>query len=505
MPADVKRQPASTRSRATPALKSTTANISNFTRTTKNAGSNDVKKNITAAVKPAVKLAALTPNSRKRKVVAPTDDDDSSADERTPTKKVSLTPAPLKSVETPQKRGRGRPTKKARATPASPKSRPTPLKRARSPSVSDSDTASSINTDKLFKRLRLESSPLRASSPLTADTSATESDFEPSSSDRRLPSEILSLINLYSSFLKTLTFHFAHNGTNVPVDLRSLCPNVARAWGKKAVTENDIRICLGVQNLTTSLLTLSDYGRGKICLEVDANKLPGGHLNEKLLNHDYHNKMQQLWCRFSANGDRDTVRFTNSLPKAPITICGSVAKAAPVLAKGQKRLEELKQGIALKRQEKEAKPAVAAAAANALTNPDGTKMSLLDRIRHKQLAKASLPADLSPAELARRAALHRVAEVTSLLGMLSRASAGGAQGRISFPMPAVLEKLKDSFRMGISREEGAVCIRILAQEVAPEWIRVVTIGERENVVMEASRQLSKVEAEKRVQTIIAKL
>ncbi|KAK6864032.1 hypothetical protein PG995_000560 [Apiospora arundinis] len=493
MPAAVKRQPASTRSKATPAKKPANANISNFTRTTKNAGNDEIKKNITAAVKPVVKLAALTPNSRKRKVVASSDDDDSSADERTPTKKVSLTPAPLKSVETPQKRGRGRPTKKTRATP-------TPLKRARSPSVSDSDTASSINTDKLFKRLRLESSPLRASSPLTADTSATESDFEPC-----LPSEILSLINLHSSFLKTLTLHYAHNGTNVPVDLRSLCPNIARAWGKKAVTENDIRICLGVQNLTASLLTLSNYGRGKICLEVDASKLPGGHLNEKLLNHDYRSKMEQLWRRFSANRDRDTLRFTNSLPKAPITICDSVVKATPVLAKGQKRLEELKQGIAFKKQEKEAKPVAAAAVANSMTNPDGSKMSLLDRIRHKQLAKAALPAGLSPAELERRAALHRVAEVTSLLGMLSRSSAGGAQGRISFTMQVVLEKLKDSFRMGISREEGAVCIRILAQEVAPEWIRVVKIGEQENVVIEACRQMSKVEAERRVQAIVAKL
>ncbi|KAK7965244.1 hypothetical protein PG996_000402 [Apiospora saccharicola] len=496
MPAAVKRQSASTRSKATPAVKSGSANISSFTRTTKNAGNNDIKKNVAPAVKPAVKLAALTPQSRKRKVVAPADDDSDSSSDETPTKKVSLTPTPLKSVETPQKRGRGRPQKKARATP-------TPLKRARSPSVSDSD-ASSINTDKLFKRLRLASSPLRASSPLTADTSATEYDSEPPT-ERGLPSEILSLIHLHSSFLKTLTLHYAHNGTNVPVDLRSLCPNVARAWGKKAVTENDIRICLGVENMTASLLTLSNYGRGKVCLEVDSSKLPGGHLNEKQLNQDYHDKMEQLWCRFSAKGDTDTVRFTNSLPKAPVTICDSVAKAAPVLAKGQKRLEELKQGLAQKKQEKETKPLLAAAAANTLTNPDGSKMSLLDRIRHKQLAKASLPADLSPAELERRAALHRVAEVTSLLGMLSRSSAGGSQGRISFTMPAVLEKLKDSFRMGISREEGAVCIRILAQEVAPEWIRVVTIGDRENVVIEASRQLSKAEAERRVQVIVAKL
>ncbi|KAK8050506.1 hypothetical protein PG994_012236 [Apiospora phragmitis] len=497
MPAAVKRQPASTRSKATPAKKSGSANITSFTRTTKNAGNNDLKKNVTPAVKPAVKLAALTSESRKRKAVAPADDDNSSSADETPIKKVALIPTPLKSVETPQKRGRGRPAKKARAAPA-------PLKRARSPSVSDSD-ASSVNTDKLFKRLRLESSPLRSSSPLTADTSAAEPDFEPApSSERGLPSEIISLINLHSSFLKTLTLHYAHNGTNVPVDLRSLCPNIARAWGKKAVTENDIRICLGVQNMTASLLTLSNYGRGKICLEVDSSKLPGGHLNEKELNRDYHNKMEQLWRRFTAHGETDTLRFTNSLPKAPITICDSVAKAAPVLAKGQKRLEELKQGIAMKKQEKDAKPAAAAAAANSLTNPDGSKMSLLDRIRHKQLAKASLPADLSPAELERRAALHRVAEVTSLLGMLSRSSAGGSQGRISFTMTVVLEKLKDSFRMGISREEGAVCIRILAQEVAPEWIRVVTIGERENVVIEASRQLSKVEAERRVQAIIAK-
>lgn len=176
-----------------------------------------------------------------------------------------------------------------------------------------------------------------------------------------------------------------------------------------------------------------------------------------------------------------------------------------MLAKGQKRLEELKFGIAQKKQEKEAKAQALkkqtqAGADAPMTNADGSKMSVLDRIRLKSLQKAALPAGLSQAEIERRAALQRAAEVAACLGMLSRAAGQG--GRVSFSMAATLEKLKDSFRMGISKEEGAACVRLLASEVAPEWVRVITINGRENVVLEMDRQLSKADVERRVKGIL---
>ncbi|XDG04583.1 hypothetical protein ABKA04_004198 [Annulohypoxylon sp. FPYF3050] len=491
----------------TPAGKQqSSSNISSFTRVSKSTTKTDIKKDnvLTSTPKKTATLEPLTPASRKRKVVPSIEED--SADE-TPTK-LSLPAVKSTKAITPIKSTRSRSSKKVR-----PES--TPKKRVRSSSVSDSEE-STINTGALFKRLRLESSPSRSSSPLTADTPITVYSENEEDSDvaapkaSRLPDEVLALLDLHSALLKTLTLHYAHNGYRVPADLRVLCPNVARAWGKKKVTDGDIRICLGVLTLSskdTPLFSLSNYGRGKVCIEIDAKQQRGGRpLEEDKLNSIFRENMQTLWTQFTASGQTNSTTFTLSLPKAPVTLCESVAKAAPVLAKGQKRLEELKFGIAQKKQEKEAKAQALkkqtqSSADTPMTNADGSKMSVLDRIRLKSLQKAALPAGLSQAQIERRAALQRASEVAACLGMLSRAGGQGGS-RVSFSMAATLEKLKDSFRMGISKEEGATCVRLLASEVAPEWVRVITISGRENVVLETDRQLSKADVERRVKGIL---
>ncbi|KAI1485202.1 hypothetical protein F5X96DRAFT_361137 [Biscogniauxia mediterranea] len=521
MPAIKQRRKASTRPKTTPTQQPAEASIASFARISKTISHPEAKKEQASTPKKAVKVEAITPASRKRKAVA-TVDNDSSADER-PTKLVlppstpSKTPKPAVKSAKPN---RGSPLKQARPTP-------TPRKRARSPSVSDSDD---VNTGALLKKLRLESSPSRSSSPLTANTSIADSDVsdsEPAKS-HQLPEEVLSLISLHSALLKTLTIHYAHNGTNVPVDLRVLCPNVARAWGKKKVTAAEIRICIGVLNSNatasqsgSNLFSLLNYGRGKVCIEIDTAH-GSRPLNEKKLNDQFSDNMRSLWAQhLAAHGDAgdDVVStFTSTLPKAPIPLCASVVKAAPVLARGQRRLEEFKSGLAAKKQEKESSSASPSSSASAKPNSDpasqgaaggadSPKMSLLDRIRMKSLQKATaLPtAGLSPEQLARRAALQRVEEVSSLVGMLSRATDGGDSGRVAFPMPTLLEKLKDSFRMGISREEGAACVRLLAAEVAPEWVRVVVIGTRENVVVEADAQVGRAEVARRVRALMERV
>ncbi|KAI1499823.1 hypothetical protein F5X99DRAFT_410611 [Biscogniauxia marginata] len=515
MPAIKQRRKASTKPKATPTQQPASSSIASFARVSKTISNPGVKKEQTSTPKKDVKLEAITPASRKRKAVA-TVDDDSSADER-PGKLVLPLSTPSKAATAavhPTKRRRGRPSKKAQPEP-------TPRERVRSPSVTGSDE-SAVDTGSLLKQLRLESSPSRCSSPLTANTSIADpdvSDNEPAN-PHRLLDEVLSLIGLHSALLKTLTLHYAHNGTDVPADLRVLCPNIARAWGKKKVTAAEVRICIGVLNGTSrpdskNLFSLLNYGRGKVCIEIDPAH-GSSPLDEKKLNAQFSDNVRSLWTQYlTANGtSADASAFAATLPKAPVTLCESVVKAAPVLAKGQKRLEEFKSGLAAKKQEKESSsssppqpkqnqtPAAAPAGDVPMANASGPKMSLLDRIRHKSLQKAALAAaGLSPAQLARRAALQRVEEVASLVGMLSRASSDPGS-RVSFPMAAMVEKLKDSFRMGISREEGAACVRLLAAEVAPEWVRVVVVGKRENVVIETDAQVSKAEVARRVAAVM---
>ncbi|OTB15004.1 hypothetical protein K445DRAFT_376425 [Daldinia sp. EC12] len=486
------RRKASTKPNVATPKKNASSSISEFARVSKSVTSTDVKKEVALTPKKDSTVEPLTPASRKRKVVTSIEED-SSADEQP--RKIS------------------RPAIKAQKKQKTQKTQKIAKKRARSLSVSDSDE-SAINTGVLLKRLRLESSPSRSSTPFSVNTPITEPDIDENdfvTTKAGLPEEVLALIDLHSSLLKTLTLHYAHNGSNVPADLRVLCPNVSRAWGRKQVTEADIRICLGVLNFEPEtksakpLFSLSNYGRGKICIEIDSVQHDSGRpLNEKKLNDTFHNNISTLWTRFSAtNGFDISAFFSTALPRAPITLCESVAKAAPVLSKGQKRLEELKQGMALKKQEKEAKskPQQQQSSDVQMSNAGAPKMSVLDRIRMKSLQKSSLPAgNLSPVQLQRRAALQRAPEVAGMLGMLSRAAGQG--GRVSFTMAATLEKLKDSLRMGVSREEGAACVRLLAGEVAPEWVRVVVIGGRENVVLETDRQPSKADVEGRVRGLL---
>jgi len=517
MPAVKQQRKAAAGSRVKASQQNTSSSINSFARVSKAAAVNTtVKKELGVSTpkKADVKLEALTPSSRKRKVIASVEDDNSSsADERPTTTKRAVAsslsqPSPLQ----PVKRGRGRPPKKARPEP-------TPRKRVRSPSVSDSDT-SAIDAGVFFKKLRLESSPSRCSSPFTADTSLAGSDVEADAKPTKsgeLPDEVLSLIDLHAAFLKTLTLHYVHNGSHVPADLRVLCPNVARAWGKKKVTNADIRICLGLLGSSSlpaenSPFSLSNYGRGKVCVERSKSRA-FGPLDENKLNTLFRTTITTLWNEFLAKENteisKDGNAFLATLPKVPVTLCESVVKASPILLKGQQRLEDLKHGIAIKKQEKEAPKPQSSSSSGAttntpMTNTDGTKMSLLDRIRFKSLQKASSPAGLTPAQLERRAAFQRAEEVSSLIGMLSRATGEGAGSRVSFTMPTLLEKLKDSFRMGISKPEGAACVRLLASEIAPEWIRVVTLSGRENVVVEVSCQLGKPEVARRVQEILAR-
>ncbi|KAI0205937.1 hypothetical protein F4808DRAFT_408335 [Astrocystis sublimbata] len=496
-------------SKAKPSPSPASSSISSFARVSKTIGNANTKKALGPLTpKKGTTLEAITPASRKRKVAASVEEDDSSADESPNTPATSSARKPICATTTttpvqPIKRGRGRPPKKSRPEP-------TPKKRVRSPSVSDSDV-SSVDTGALFKKLRLESSPSRFSSPVTADTSVAGSDSEfdtKPTAPGELPEEVLGLIGLHTAFLKTLTLHYAHNGSNVPADLRVLCPNIARAWGKKKVTDADIRTCLGILGKSSPSpnsgpFRLSNYGQGKVCVEIERSRT-FGPLNENKLNTTFRTNISALWTEFLANGQAETTTFLTTLPKAPVTLCDSVVKASPLLLKGQKRLEDLKHGIATKKAAplKPTTTTTASAGDTPMTNADGTKMSLLDRIRAKALQKAAMPAGLSPAQLERRAALQRAEEVAALIAMLSRASGDG--GRVSFAMSALLEKLKDSFRMGISKPEGAACVRLLAGEVAPEWIRVVTLSGRENVVVEVTCELGKPEVAKRVQNILGR-
>jgi hypothetical protein len=316
---------------------------------------------------------------------------------------------------------------------------------------------------------------------------------------QQLPAELIDLINLHAAFLTALSIHCAHNGTHSPADLRNLCPDVARAWGKRKVTLEDIRRTLGVMNTNVpegskdhriSRLSLSDYGHGKICIEIRPGAGKAGRIarpvNENLLNEIFVQGLVAAWEE--KYSDLPLQEFVENLPLEPITTCPSLVKMSPLLAKGQRRLEDLKAGIIIKKE---------AAKEKTPETSDGRKLTLLERLRVKQLHQSTLPPPPSKVELARKAALQRIDEVVAVLTILSTASSIGQQ-RISFTLPTVLGKLRDSFKTPMSKEEGAICVRLLTSEIAPEWVKIVKMGKVEALVVNRDEKPREKEIRERV-------
>lgn len=415
------------------------------------------------------------------------------------------------------------------------------------PSVDSDSDSSPLDSGNLIARLNRNfsaslstfiPSPPRStsSSPRpnsTAPTTPCESEDECEDAHKAgaLPLELLDLLRLQTSFSKTLAVHHAHHGTNAPVDLRAFFPGVAQAWGKRSVTLEDVQRCLGVISLASgsstvaNVLFLSDYGRGKICIEVQPNidVGPMGTLADQL-NATFE---AQLRARWASTKKTDVKQFIAALPKASVTACASLLKTSALRAKGQRTLEELMHGIALKKQEKAAHEAAlkapvvlaeamdvdndkTAATTTNTTTQEATPaapMNLLDRIRFRQMQRAQLQASgalaapPTPEELERRAALQRVGDIAEVLSMLCTAASLRQSNRVSFGMTAVTSKVKDSLRMPIARDEAASCIRLLAKEVAPEWLSMVSMGGREIVIMMAGKVPSKTTIQERVQNM----
>lgn len=347
---------------------------------------------------------------------------------------------------------------------------------------------------------KVEAEPIFCDSHTTLDTGADEK------RNAQWPQELTDLQNLFSSALTALTLHYAHNGTHTPCDIRQLCPNIARCWGKRAVVLNDMKRILGILNHHTpkssqaakeedekklAKLSLSDYGYSKLCIEIRTYGRQGRMarpLDENAMNTLFKSNLESLWS------DADTINiheFIKSLPLEEVRLCASVSKMSPLLAKGQRRLEDLRFGMVVKKREEEnAKAAKIKQEAEDKENEgmevDGQtptkKLSLLERLRMKAAENKSAPPPPSTEELARRAALGRLDEVVAVLTLLSTGTSVG-QARVSFTLATVLGKLKDSFKTPIAKSEAEVCIRLLSSEIAPEWCKLVKMGRGEAIVI----------------------
>lgn len=234
-----------------------------------------------------------------------------------------------------------------------------------------------------------------------------------------------------------------------------------------------------VGDVVQTQLYLSDYGLGKICIELRRGNDSGSGIcpiDEDSMNETFVKALTAIWA--ASGYDSNITALIDGISLASISVCPSVAKMSPLLAKGQRRMDEIK-AAALTRKD------TVGASKKALLDfvtTNGKKMTLLERLQEKQRLASNLPPPPSKADLSRQAGLRRLEEVVAVLSLLTTSTSMG-QSRISFTMPTVISKLKDSFRSAISKEEGEVCVKLLASEIAPEWVKVVHLRKMDQVII----------------------
>lgn len=378
---------------------------------------------------------------------------------------------------------------------------------------------------KSAKRKRVEPPAPFINTPPTSPASSQDVDLL-ESEVAYLPEELEDLETLNASFLSALSLHYAHNGTSTPVDIRSLTPSITKLWGKRKVGLDDIRLCIGLHDSGrsyslsrfSSSFTLLNYGNGRFCIELASlakKQAPiGQSFNENKLNSLFSERLRKAWQNWiKEKMDLDVATFVQQLPRAEVPMSASAAKAATLLSRGQRRLEELmksrddtEDGIckkpksgpvgglkditndgAVKATKKESKEAPLPGKENKKVDPTSALaanirgLSLLERIKTKEIQQANLSPAPTKAELERRAALQRAEELLGILELL--AASKGAALRASFPLPALVQSVRSSLRSPMSKEEVERCLGVLEKDIAPGYVSMAKFGNLVGVVV----------------------
>ncbi|KAI6782046.1 uncharacterized protein J7T54_003465 [Emericellopsis cladophorae] len=451
-----------------------------------------VSKNNALHAPAAKKILESTTSANKKRKVSCIDIDD----------KVTLAPHQLTTtssegdveIQLPKKRACRRPQEPALVTPVAPVSAastpataPTPAKTA--PKGKTTARASMSRAQTAHKP---SETTVLGKSRQTKRTIQTKIDGfgKKPKKDNEFTGDLADLVSLHQAFVNTILMQFAHNGTASPIHFHTLAPHVTRAWGKRQVSMEDIRRCIAVQacaqNGQTLPFIVSDYGRGQVCIELAPDQ-DTTTIRQDQLCQQFKDNLRRIAADRAADemADVDISLGTLSIADLPQAAVAHrpMGMSNPAIGKGQRALAELKNGIEAQRQQEDASRATLAS----MRNADGSKMSLLDRLRAKQIAREQGPAPPSAAELERQAALSRAPDVATTLYMLSLSKPAGLP-RQAFTMQAVLDSLRDSLRTPISKDEATGALKVIAAEVAPEWLRVVAIGGRENVVLQRRQQ-----------------
>ena len=350
----------------------------------------------------------------------------------------------------------------------------------------------SKSTAKLFDSLRLDISSSAISFALNQrlDTPPLTPDSGQTSACSAWPRELDDLCNLNGAFLTALCLYYAHNGTATPANLYNLLSMITKSWKKRAVTLEDLRRVLSICPPTQQDFIIEDRGKAGLCLgrgttRGRAWKRATSYIDEEELSRGFEDSLQRQWNDWQQSTDadgQDVTTFIEQLPLADIVKRESVNTAKPLVARGQQRLADLKAGqTAAAAANLSAAPLALAASQKTALATQSRGASLLDRILAKQAMASSLPAGPTRAQLERRSALQRIEDIARVLDLLV-----GGKARCSVGMASLVQRLQQSLRNPISREEAERCVELMAKEVMPSFVALVNTGNVRGVVVTLS-------------------
>ena len=363
----------------------------------------------------------------------------------------------------------------------------------------------SKSTAALFTQLKLDNNTAQTI-PFALGQDQRPPDTPPDSPEAHatftgaLPAELIDLLQLHAAFLSALSLYYAHNGVSSTVNVKAFLPMITKSWKKRSVTLNDLRTLLAVDPANTSNFVIQDHGRAGVCLSKPqprgrATIRAASFIDEVDLNARFEDALQTEWVKWqatTAKENRHVAVFVNQLPLAEIAKVQSVEKIAPLFARGQQRLADLKASQAATQPET-AVPSqlVPEQRTNPAVHNRGT--SLLDRILAKQTLTASLPAGPTKEQLERKAALHRIEEIARVLELLA-----AGRPRCSFSVQAVVQQLQQSLRNPIGKQEVRKCLDLMAKEIMPGFVNLVQTGSLTGVVVMRGGKVGSEELKQRV-------
>ncbi|EPS44681.1 hypothetical protein H072_1324 [Dactylellina haptotyla CBS 200.50] len=326
----------------------------------------------------------------------------------------------------------------------------------------------------------------------TAITEPNEEDQENLAGSPALPKRIVRLITIHSSLISLLLMHYATHSHSQPAVLSGYLTQISRNAGTN-VSLIDLQRIITLSQKTIRLINVD--GRGNAVELV--NGVSG---NISKLGPEFKQYVEKWWKQKTSRGPADEDEILKEIELAPITVesapCDTltppVTPSKPIkpvsasLSKGQRRLLDLKSFTLTKQTSLSPSPVKKENIISPSKSPSvaNRNASLLERIRAKAAATKSAPAAPSPEVMQRRAALQWLESIIPILLQLTTPSSTGILGNTkkpklsvpsttSFPMATVVQNVKTSLQKPISTEEVERSLRVLADEVASEFVKIV--------------------------------